>query len=70
MTNPPPDIQNRVAYDFAEFAGLFGRDRAWTYRLVRQGKLKPLLGYGNMMIPASEVDRMIAEAQRGEEAKP
>lgn len=49
---------DRVAYDFDEFAKLFGRDRSWTYRIAKAQKLKVITGYGKMMIPVSEVERI------------
>ena len=49
---------DRVALDFDEFANLFGRDRSWTYRMAKGGKLKVITGYGKMMIPVSEVERI------------
>lgn len=48
----------RRAYDFEEFANIFGRSRDWTYRLQKAGKVRAITGYGKMMIPASEVDRI------------
>lgn len=50
---------DRVAFDFDEFAKKFGRDRSWTYRQVRAGRIKVISGYGKMMIPASEVERIL-----------
>jgi hypothetical protein len=49
---------DRVALDFDEFANLFGRDRSWTYRMAKANKLKVITGYGKMMIPVSEVERI------------
>jgi hypothetical protein len=48
----------RLAYSFTETAAMFGRNRALIYRLVKQGKLKPLVGYGAAMIPTSEIIRV------------
>jgi hypothetical protein len=59
-------ISDRVAYDFDEFAQLFGHDRAWSYRMAKGNKVRTIKGYGKMMIPASEVERIA----RGEEAQP
>lgn len=56
--NPPPA---RIAYDFEEFAQLFGRERGWTYRQVKAGKVRAITGFGKMMIPVSEVERITAE---------
>lgn len=54
---PPP--QPRVAFTFAEFAALFGHERSWTYRMVKARRVRALTGYGAMMIPASEVERLL-----------
>lgn len=54
---------DRVAYDFDEFARLFGRDRTWTYRQVNAGKVRVIRGYGKMMIPVSEVERITGEVE-------
>jgi hypothetical protein len=56
----PP--HTRVAYTFAEFAELFGRDRSWAYRMAKGRGVRVVRGYGAMMIPASEVDRLLGEA--------
>lgn len=52
----------RVAYTFAEFASFFGHERSWSYRMVKANRVRAVKGYGAMMIPASEVDRLIGEA--------
>lgn len=56
-------LQNRVAFNFEETARLFGHERAWTYRQVKLGRLKPLKGYGKMMISAEEIQRVLKEGQ-------
>lgn len=50
---------NRVAYTVAEFASLFGRRRGWAYRLIEEGKIHVVTGYGHKMIPAAEVSRIL-----------
>lgn len=49
----------RVAYTFAEFAALFGRERTWVYRLADKNKVRVIRGYGKALIPASEVERIL-----------
>lgn len=49
---------DRVAYDFDEFAALFGRDRTWTCRQVKAGRIKAITGFGKMMISAAEAERI------------
>jgi hypothetical protein len=53
---------NRVAYTVAEFASLFGRRRGWAYRLIEEGKIHVVTGYGHKMIPAAEVSRILQSA--------
>lgn len=51
----------RVAYDFDEFAQLYGRDKSWTYRQVKAGRVRAITGFGKMMVPASEIARIAEE---------
>lgn len=37
---------------------MFGHSRDWAYRLVKDGKVQVIQGYGKMMIPRSEADRL------------
>ena len=48
----------RVAYSFAEFASLAGKERTWVYRQVAKGRIRAITGFGSAMIPASEVERI------------
>ena len=48
----------RVAYSFAEFAGMVGRERTWVYRQVKKGRIKAITGFGAAMIPATEIERI------------
>jgi predicted site-specific integrase-resolvase len=50
--------RQRVAYSLSEFADMFGHSRDWAYRLVKDGKVQVIQGYGKMMIPRSEADRL------------
>jgi predicted DNA-binding transcriptional regulator AlpA len=52
------NTQERAAYSLKEFADKFGKERSWAYRQIKAGKLKPITGFGSMMIPASEIDRL------------
>jgi len=54
---------DRVAYDFDETAAKFGHDRTWVYRQVKAGRIRAITGFGKMLIPASEIERMIGGAQ-------
>lgn len=54
----------------AEFAKLFGKGVTWSYRQVYAGKVKPVTEFGRMLIPAAEVDRILATAGIYDGAKP
>ena len=55
-------MSDRIAYSPAEFAALFGKDQSWAYRKIYAKQLKIITSLGNMMIPASEVDRVLGLA--------
>lgn len=57
-TNLPTIGGGRAAYSLKEAARLFGKDRCWAYRMVEQGKLRAITGFGAMLIPASEIERI------------
>jgi hypothetical protein len=52
----------RVAYTPSEFAALFGRHSSWGYRRIYAGDVKVINPSGSMLIPASEVDRLVGAA--------
>lgn len=49
----------RVVLTPTEFASLFGRHYSWAYRQIYAGKVKVISKLGRMMIPRSEVDRLL-----------
>lgn len=51
----------RVAYTLHEFAAIFGRKYHWAYRLAEKGRIKTIVGYGDRLVPATEVERILAE---------
>ena len=53
----------RTAYSLAEVSAMFGKRREWAYRLKQAGRLKTISGYGGLMVPASEVERILREAK-------
>lgn len=55
-------VHQRVALSPAEFAGLFGRSETWGYRQLYSGRVKAIQVSGRLLIPRSEVDRLLAEA--------
>lgn len=61
----PKQIQPiiRAGYSPAEFAGLFGKHPCWTYRQLYAGKVHAVTTLGRILIPASEVERILAPAE-------
>jgi hypothetical protein len=60
-------LSQRATLTPEEFATCFGRQKIWAYRLAYSGRIKVITGFGNMMIPRSEIERVLdsAEAFRG-----
>ncbi|MGC1321702.1 MAG: helix-turn-helix domain-containing protein [Candidatus Udaeobacter sp.] len=54
---------NRAAYSPAEFAGTCGRHPSWAYRLLYSGKIRAVTELGRILIPASELERVLSLAQ-------
>jgi hypothetical protein len=52
----------RAAYSPAEFAASCGRHPSWAYRLLYRGKVKVLTDLGRILIPASELERVLSSA--------
>jgi len=53
----------RAAYSPAEFAAACGRHPTWTYRLLYSGKIRAITELGRILIPASELERVLSLAQ-------
>jgi excisionase family DNA binding protein len=49
----------RRAFALTEVATLLGRHRSWVYRMVREGKIRTIKGFGNQMVSAAELDRIL-----------
>lgn len=62
MASPKLNSQDRAAFSPGEFAALFGKSQTWGYRQIYAGKVKPVTEYGRLLIPAAEVDRILATA--------
>ena len=58
---PIPLTSDRLILTPAEFGALFGRSKTWAYRLVYAGIIHPLRSTPSLMIPRSEVDRLLAD---------
>jgi hypothetical protein len=54
---------NRAAYSPREFAAKCGRHPTWAYRLLYGGKIQAVTELGRILIPASELERVLGAAQ-------
>lgn len=63
---------DRAAFSPAEFAALFGKSQTWGYRQIYAGKVTTITEYGRILIPAAEVEKILAKAgiYDGEKPKP
>jgi hypothetical protein len=61
-TRGKDESTRREAYSPAEFAVKFGRNPSWAYRLLYRGKVKALPDLGRILIPASELERVLSSA--------
>ena len=55
---------DRAAYSPAEFAASFGKHASWAYRLLYSGKIHAITEFGRILIPAAELKRVLAAAER------
>jgi len=56
------DMEMMDAMTADQFGKRVGKNGAWTRRMVNLGKLKAIRGWGEIMIPASELDRILDSA--------
>jgi len=54
---------SRAAYSPAEFAASCGRHASWAYRLLYANKIRAVTELGRILIPASELERVLGLAQ-------
>ncbi len=40
-----------------------GHHRSWAYRMAREGRIKTIKGFGVVLVPASELSRILGESQ-------
>ena len=52
------------AFSVKEFAALFDKEQTWGYRQLYSGKVNSITEFGRILIPASEVERILATAGR------
>ncbi|PYJ48200.1 MAG: hypothetical protein DME87_14180 [Verrucomicrobia bacterium] len=54
---------SRAGFSPAEFAAAFGRHASWAYRLLYANKIRAITELGRILIPASELERVLSLAQ-------
>ena len=54
---------DRAVFSPREFAATFGRHPSWSYRLLYGGKIRAVTQLGRILIPASELERVLSLAQ-------
>jgi hypothetical protein len=54
----------RAGFSPREFAAKFGKHPTWSYRLAYSGKIKVITDLGRMLIPATELERVLSTAGR------
>lgn len=54
---------SRAALSPVEFAASCGKHPSWTYRLLYAGKIRAITELGRILIPVSELERVLSLAQ-------
>jgi len=55
-------FEDRLGFSPTEFAGMFGKQAVWGYRQIYAGKVKAIQELGRLIVPRSEIDRILATA--------
>lgn len=55
-------VTDRAAYSPSEFAAACNRHPSWAYRALYAGKLRAITSLGRILIPAAEIERILATA--------
>jgi hypothetical protein len=63
METSPNMTSEKVVLTPTELASLFGRHYTWAYRQIYAGKIKVISNLGRIMIPRSEVDRLLQQTE-------
>lgn len=56
-------VTDRSGYSPAEFAARFNRHPSWAYRKIYAGKVKVIDELGRLLIPVSELTRVLGTAK-------
>lgn len=54
---------SRAAFSPREFAAACGRHPSWAYRLLYAQKIRAVTDFGRILIPASELERVLGTAE-------
>jgi hypothetical protein len=57
------ETKQRLALSPAEFAATCGRHPSWAYRLLYANKIRAVSHLGRLLIPATELQRVLSLAQ-------
>ena len=63
MRNDETQSTRRAAYSPAEFAASCGQHPSWAYRLLYSGKIHAITELGRILIPATELERVLSAAE-------
>ena len=63
MRSDKTESIRRAALSPREFAASFGKHASWAYRLLYSGKIHAITELGRILIPASELGRVLNRAQ-------
>jgi hypothetical protein len=64
MRKSETQTTGRAAFSPREFAASCGKHASWAYRLLYSAKIHAITELGRILIPASELERVINLAQR------
>jgi hypothetical protein len=53
----------RAALSPCEFAKSFGKHPSWAYRLLYAGKIHAISHFGRILIPTTELERVVSTAE-------
>jgi hypothetical protein len=63
-------MSERAAYSPQEFSSLFGKSQTWGYRQIYAGRVETITQFGRIMIPATEVAKIVETAAKYSGQKP
>ena len=66
LKDPDPNNTKQV-YSVAEFAAQFGRHKSWAYRLIYTKRIDVIKDFGRMMIPKSQIQKILASASSSQD---